>query len=276
MKIVDSGVLPPSFMDFTIPSHFATDALYYVPQFGHFYCDQNYHISREHLDLYLLVYVRSGSLFIETRDRQFIAFANQVALLDCNVPHTYYCTEPTEFLWFHFNGCNSKQYSDYLYDQGGVVFVGENVPGLQRHFERIFDYSQEVPSNEHMVGVHVGEILGRLAAPAKRASANRLLDPAIYYIREHYHEAITLEELANLCSMSKSHFIRSFGKYANRTPHEYLLAYRLRQAKQLLLTTDLSIEQIAEECGFNSASHFARAFRKSNGISPTEFKTIPF
>lgn len=76
--------------------------------------------------------------------------------------------------------------------------------------------------------------------------------------------------------MSTSHFIRSFQKHLGRTPHEYLLAYRLRQSKQLLLTTDLTMEQIAEKCGFNSASHFARAFRSSNNLRPSEFRRMQF
>jgi transcriptional regulator GlxA family with amidase domain len=54
------------------------------------------------------------------------------------------------------------------------------------------------------------------------------------------------------------------------------LSYRLRQSKQLLLTTALSVDQIAERCGFNSASHFARAFRNENAISPSEFRGIRY
>ena len=70
MKIVDSGVLPPSFMDFTIPSHFAQQALYYVLQFGHFYCDGQYRVQRDYLDQYLLVYVCSGELIVEMNGRK--------------------------------------------------------------------------------------------------------------------------------------------------------------------------------------------------------------
>lgn len=53
MKIVDKGVLDASFMDFSTPSEFARSALYYCPQFGHFYCKQGYDIQREYLELYL-------------------------------------------------------------------------------------------------------------------------------------------------------------------------------------------------------------------------------
>ncbi len=276
MEIVDAGVYSPSFMDFNMPSRFATENLYHVNQFGHFYCDENYHIARDGIALHLLVYVCSGSLYLEIDGKQYIAEKDQVALLDCTRPHAYYCKEHTDFLWFHYGGNSTRGYSDYLYEEFGVVFSGEFVPALKRNFERVIHYSREVPPNEHMVSVHVAEIIGRLASPGMRSASNKQLEPAVRYIRDHFQEPITLEELADLCSMSKSHFIRSFGKYANRTPHEYLLAYRLAHSKQLLLTTDLSIEQIAEECGFNSASHFARAFRKANEISPTEFRVIPF
>lgn len=276
MKIVDSGVVNPSFMDFTLPSHFCTSALYRVPQFGHFYCNENYCIDRGPLNLFLFIYVCSGSLFFEMEGKGSVALRDQIILLDCRKPHKYYCSEPTEFLWFHFNGNNSEQYTEYLYEQNGPLFSGETVNDLRRSFQMIFSYSQEVPSNEHLTSMHVGRILSRLAAPERRTSGNRALDPAIDYIREHYNTPIALEDLAAQCNMSTSHFIRSFGKYLNRTPHEYLLSYRLRQSKQMLLSSQDSIEQIAEQCGFNSASHFARAFRKSNGISPSEFRSITF
>jgi AraC-like DNA-binding protein len=103
-----------------------------------------------------------------------------------------------------------------------------------------------------------------------------VLRPAIDHISRHYDADIDLDLLASLCCLSTSHLIRCFKRLANCTPHEYLLAYRLRQSKQLLLTTALSIDQIAERCGFNSASHFARAFRSENGISPSEFRSIRF
>ncbi|MGN1014453.1 MAG: AraC family transcriptional regulator [Butyricicoccus sp.] len=276
MNISDSGVLAPSFMDFTIPSGFAMHSLYYVPQFGHFYCTDQYRIDRDSLDLFLCVYVCSGSLFFESDGKQFTAVQDQIAFLDCRKPHCYYCTGSTEFLWFHFNGSSSADYVNFLTTQSGSVFSGDVVLGLRRSFERIFAYAQEVPSNEHLISLHVTQILGRLASPQKRTAANQALEPAIRHIRENFSQPIALDELASLCSMSTSHFIRSFSKYVNSTPHEYLLAYRLRQAKQLLLTTDESVEQIAEQCGFNSASHFSRAFRKSNGISPTEFRSIQF
>ena len=54
MQIVDTGVLTPSFMDFSLPSEFAKSALYYCPQFGQFICNSDYRIERNGIDQYLL------------------------------------------------------------------------------------------------------------------------------------------------------------------------------------------------------------------------------
>ena len=66
MQIVDTGVLTPSFMDFSLPSEFAKSALYYCPQFGRFICNSDYRIERKSIDQYLLIYINSGSLSIRT------------------------------------------------------------------------------------------------------------------------------------------------------------------------------------------------------------------
>ena len=277
MEIVDSGVLQPSFMDFTIPSAFARQALYYVSQIGHFYCNQDYAIARQSLPedfFFLFVYVCSGALQLRVRGKPYTAQRGQIALIDCRTPHEYFSTGQTEFLWFHFSGCGSAAYCDYLYSKYGAVFDEGNDATLRQSFDNILAYAQAVPSNEHMISYQVTRIFSRLAAPGTQNTALSSLEPAIQYIREHYPESLPLDVLAAQCSMSPSHFIRMFQRSLGQTPHEYLLAYRLRQAKRLLAITNATIEEIAARSGFNSASHFARAFRASNGISPTMFRTM--
>jgi AraC family transcriptional regulator len=76
--------------------------------------------------------------------------------------------------------------------------------------------------------------------------------------------------------MSTCHFARLFRRQYNVLPHEFLLNLRINEAKKHLLVTDLSIETIAEKCGFNSASHFIRAFGQRVGITPTQFRKQKF
>lgn len=277
MNIPDAGVLTGSFMDFMSESDFAKRALYYTPRFGRFICDRRYSIDREYLDLFLLFYVCEGSLRIETHDTVWTVEGNHVALLDCRYPHRYSCPDYADFFWIHFNGCSSAEYGKLLYDQFGVQFSGNHILSQRERFERIIECARSPFPDEHFISASIHQILSHLAAGDVQAvSAGGILRPAIDYISKHYDSTIDLDLLASLCSLSTSHLIRCFKRFANCTPHEYLLAYRLRQSKQLLLTTGLSIDQISEKCGFNSSSHFARAFRRENSISPSEFRTIRF
>ena len=121
MQIVDTGVLTPSFMDFSLPSEFAKSALYYCPQFGQFICNSDYRIERNGIDQYLLIYINSGSLCIRTDGMTAEAHEGEIALFDCRKPHCYWCPDKVDFYWFHFNGASSKQYTEYLTERFGLV-----------------------------------------------------------------------------------------------------------------------------------------------------------
>lgn len=277
MKITDQGVLKPSWLDFTIPSEFAKSSLYYMNHCGHFYCNQDYSVARSALDSLLFIYVCSGTLFLETGGKKYEASANQIALLDCRSPHHYYCRDRVEFLFFHFSGNNSSAYAAYLAEQKGIVFTGSVAPKLKSTFTEILAGARAIIPNEHYISLCIATLFSHLAAPATPSlPSNHVLNPAIREINEHYDTDINLEDLAALCSISTSHFIRSFKSSLGYTPHEYLLAYRLRRSKQLLLSSAATIEEIAEQCGFHSASHYARAFRQAENMSPTEFRSMHF
>ena len=121
MQIVDTDVLTPSFMDFSLPSEFAKSALYYCPQFGQFICNSDYQIERNGIDQYLLIYINSGSLCIRTDGMTAEAHEGEIALFDCRKPHCYWCPDKVDFYWFHFNGASSKQYTEYLTERFGLV-----------------------------------------------------------------------------------------------------------------------------------------------------------
>jgi len=267
-----------SFMDFLLPSAFAQSALYYMPQYGRFVCNEHYHISREFVDLFLLIYVCEGAMEVETRGKIRQVSQGEIALVDCRYPHRYRALGHTDFLWFHFRGSGSAEYAELLLGRSGCVFAGEHIPKLRRQFDSILSCAQQHVPNEHMISMNIHIILTHLASPSpEHAMINTLLHPALEHIHNHFSEPIVLKPLASLCNMSTSHFIRCFKKHIDCTPHQYILSYRLRQAKQILSTTTMPIELVAEKCGFNSASHFARAFRKSIGIRPTEFRhSYPF
>ncbi|MCE7795418.1 AraC family transcriptional regulator [Sphingobium sufflavum] len=79
----------------------------------------------------------------------------------------------------------------------------------------------------------------------------------------------SLDELAELAGLTRSHFCRVFKRAVGLSPHQYLLKARLDRAQQILCQGDMSIAVIAEMLGFTSQSHFNRAFREQFGEPPS-------
>jgi transcriptional regulator GlxA family with amidase domain len=73
--------------------------------------------------------------------------------------------------------------------------------------------------------------------------------------------------------MSRSSFAERFAASIGRTPMEFVREVRIREGGKLLLTTDLSVDGIADRVGFASRSHFSRAFRDYFSQTPTEFRS---
>ena len=96
--------------------------------------------------------------------------------------------------------------------------------------------------------------------------------PAIDYIEEHYASEISLQNLADICNYSYSHFSKVFIKAFSINPNTYISYTRIRKAEDLLKSTAMNISDIATAVGYNDVSYFIRVFRKLKGISPNKYR----
>jgi AraC-like DNA-binding protein len=139
-------------------------------------------------------------------------------------------------------------------------------------------------SKDALLDVMIKELILRLLQTNARIA---LLDETSYlfdnnrmalvlkYIREHYKEDISVNDLADIACMSSSHFYKSFKNTLGETPMEYLNSERLKQAKKMIRTSSSKLSEIAYACGFNSSSYFNTQFKKQEGMTPSQFrKTI--
>lgn len=94
----------------------------------------------------------------------------------------------------------------------------------------------------------------------------------IDYIVEHYHEQINIETLASLTFLSIRQFERRFQKLFHMSPGEFILKVRIDAAVRLLIESDFSVTQIAQQCGFYDNSHFTRQFKRKMEDSPIQFR----
>lgn len=95
---------------------------------------------------------------------------------------------------------------------------------------------------------------------------------AIDYIENFLQQNIKLSDIATALGMSQYYFARSFQQSMGIPPYQYLIQCRVERAKVLLKQHDLSITDIALECGFNSQSHLNQQFRKLTGITPKTYR----
>lgn len=106
----------------------------------------------------------------------------------------------------------------------------------------------------------------------KGRSRDAVLTGALDYVAAHYAKEIKINDLAEACSMSESHFRRVFEEGMNMKPLDYVNLVRVQNACELLKKTDKSIEEVGAESGFASISAFNRNFRKLLDISPYQWK----
>ena len=98
------------------------------------------------------------------------------------------------------------------------------------------------------------------------------LKTAIDYMHTHFAEQITVHDLAKLSHMSEGHFSRTFKVYMKISPVNYLIQLRIDKSINLLQKSDLSIGEIALNCGFNDFSYFCKIFRKKMNCSPHDVR----
>lgn len=116
------------------------------------------------------------------------------------------------------------------------------------------------------------EILPKIKKSPEKQIYNTSVKKAIDYITFNYTRNITIKELSAISNLSPSRFFTAFKKETGITPIEYKNRICIRNAKRMLLISDLSIEETAEKLGFNSSSYFRRTFKAYTGESPKEYK----
>ena len=95
----------------------------------------------------------------------------------------------------------------------------------------------------------------------------------ISYVRNHLHGPLDVKTLADYAGMSRAHFTRVFSTSEGVSPAEYVFNERMRRAASLLVNSGANVKQVSRDCGFDDPNYFAKAFRKSYGASPTEYRT---
>lgn len=165
-------------------------------------------------------------------------------------------------------------YSEFAYAQKAIQFEAVDyllkplektaiIAAVERALERR-DEKLEQERMKKMVDIQLAE----LEQETSHSEINKALD----YVRANIHEPISVKQLAEMVHMNASYFSQLFKEQMGISFSDYLTRQRLQLAKRLLLTTALSIQEIAEQTGYQTDRYFIRVFRAHEGISPAQFR----
>jgi len=162
----------------------------------------------------------------------------------------------------------------------GLPVFGDIVSlGIAAEFERCFRHmAGSRPSDAANVNAAVASIIAmafekRLSDPdAIRPELPLPVQKALEKMRLYFHQPLRVSELAQLASMSESHFSRQFKAAIGTSPIDWLRRERINQAKRRLIESDDPIKEIARQVGYSDQFFFSKDFKKMTKLTPTQFR----
>ena len=166
-----------------------------------------------------------------------------------------------------------RNYPQLVSDASGSIdwFVTSKFPLYGRSDDPEF-------SLKHPEGAKKEVVIGIAGVMRDIHKAGQMLEPyeemheVLDYIFAHHSSQITNEELAKIVFLSVSQFRRRFTATFNESPQQFIKKVRLQTAARLLVSTDLSLGEVATDSGFYDQSHFSKQFRACYGCSPKEYR----
>jgi len=248
------------------------------------------------------ILVTKGKARFFSGDTCHILTEGQGMILNANVLHRTKAFENTECIYysvvFHpsyiFDRQNPSLASSYLFPvtqnhrapyllfskddpTTGILFdlLNKIITANQLQF-----YGYELMTKSLLIEawLHILNILKtKDALPFKPAESSITNDEeriknALTYISLHYADPISLQDISDAVHISKSECCRCFKRCLKITPFEYLIKYRIYSSVRLIMHTNHSVSDIAQETGFNSSSYFNKMFKKYIGCTPSSFR----
>jgi len=234
------------------------------------------------LNSYNIIFISKGrGTFESAKTKPTIVEAGTVFFLYPGVWHRYKpdLNSGWEEFWVGFSGKFSHElmHNNFLTPEDPFIKVGHN-QDLLSLFLYLFDTVQKSSSGYPQVisGITL-QILGVLHSVSLYDDTNNdatgmLIAKAKFLLQESLEKPVDMAKLVKELPMGYSSFRKAFKKITGESPNQYHLNLRLIRAKNLLLTTNLNINEVADQTGFESVFYFSKLFKIKNGVSPKYYR----
>lgn len=216
-----------------------------------------------------LSYRLSGKVSFVAGDKELVSEAESITFMPQGVDYSTEILEETSAIAIHFSFDNDINFRNpYI-----LTPPSKKERELFKALYKKFKYDD--PFDVHFMAAlyELFADLDDMQSKDKQAHIPAKIKAAREYIsKEFYDPLFSVSALAERLGISASYLRREFSKFYGESPISYIKAMRLYNAKNLLDSEYLSIEEISEQCGFTSASYFIQFFGKAVGISPNKYR----
>lgn len=226
-----------------------------------------------------IFFIKSGTGHMKIENESIPLAANNLVLIGAQVLHTEF-SNPSAPLDYYVLGVEGLKINTDRPVEYSVVNASSNVAQIRQCFDNILSEMHNRPEGYAEVCQHYLAILVLLICRKDHISYELVDAPnsshechkVKRYIETNYHDKITLDSLASNCNLTKYYLSHKFTEFYRKSPIAYLTEVRITAAKDLLKTTNLSIEEIASGTGFSSSSYFSQTFQKFCHMSPQQYR----
>jgi AraC family transcriptional regulator of arabinose operon len=230
---------------------------------------------------FLFQYTLEGSGIFETLNENIQLSKGKAFLIPFPNQSRYYLPQNENQTWkyfyIHFSGSAAIPFFERIFQLKGPVFSLSTDSSTVRLF---FDEYNAIKNGKqyqrYESGVFLYQFLSGLLRDVETplsGNGNAFVDEALQWIHRNYSTQMSLSVMCSNIGVSLPHLTRQFHAQKGLSPMNYLTNLRLEHSISLLLNTTLTINQIAEQCGFSNGNYYTKVFRKVLFMTPTEYRT---
>jgi transcriptional regulator GlxA family with amidase domain len=224
-------------------------------------------------------YTISGRGVIDLKDGRHDLLPGSLMIVSVPGPHVYYLPEDSdhwEFVFLVMIGREAIRITRMIERNLGNILSTGDSPGTAALLYEILDklFSGKIHDPfvnscyTYRICMTLLEELGDTGSALREQPFAELIE----FLKDNLRRDISVEEMAEVMHLSRSHFTRIFSEEMGTSPRMYLEDLRLKTAIGLLFDEHISVKETAIRCGIYDVNYFCRIFRKRYGISPGKYK----
>jgi len=230
---------------------------------------------------FVFQYTLSGCGAIDINGNSYILKENQAFLVAIPGSHRYFLPNHSkhwEFIYLTLYGKEAERTWNYMIQTLGPIIKFSAETLLIRLLFNLYQETVEQKIKDRFyASAKAYEFLMECYRFTKGISSTKEMPPsvskAMMYIENNYNRPISLDDIASYTGLSRYYLVKQFNKTLHTTPGQYLNKTRIKKSIDLLRKTNLPLQDIAQQIGYDNDNYFNKVFRKMVGVSAGQFRT---